>query len=133
MNELLVPLSPAEFVDRLAGLRSKVDVAEKSDRRTELARQRDLLQRAADRVLPADDTLHKLSETLYRLHGELRVLKTDLQACEARSDFGPGFTALARAGLELLDEREQIRVEIGRLLDSHPEIVLDVADMPRDH
>ncbi len=120
MKDVLVPLPPAGLIDRLASLRSQVDAAVDPVTRTSLAKQRDAMQAVLDRLLPHDSMLHGLVDQLYALRCDLRSVEQDLRKCEAQADFGPGFIALTRTCLALLDERDQLASRIAIHLSHTP-------------
>ncbi|MFG5384368.1 hypothetical protein [Yoonia sp. R2-816] len=112
MNEILVPLTAVDLIDRLAVL----TLASENGGNGSVLQQRDILRRTIDRVLPADDELCALRKGLYDAYADLETLRGDLRRCEDLSDFGPGFVALTRSYLEILDQRDQIKSDIAARL-----------------
>ncbi len=112
MNEILVPLAAVDLIDRLAVL----TLASENGGDGSVSQQRDILRRTIDRILPADDELCALRTDLYEAYADLETLRGDLRRCEDLSDFGPGFVALTRSYLEILDQRDQIKSDIAARL-----------------
>lgn len=116
MNEILVPLGPADVIDRLAKLKLQAEEADDPELVAILAQQRDILQRTIDRILPADDVQFAFRDLLYEVYTDLHTLEGDMRACESRADFGPAFVALAQSYLATLQQRDKIREDIARQL-----------------
>lgn len=64
------------------------------------------------------DALRQLWDALYAINADLWVIEDDIRAFEAKSDFGSGFIALARAVYVTNDERARVKKEINLLLGS---------------
>lgn len=118
MNDILVPTSPGELIDKLTILRLKSEHITNSAKLANVRHEKTVLQNIADRTLPMTDRLAALWEDLYRINGDLWVIEDDIRAFEARGDFGPGFVALARAVYVTNDERAAIKKQINLLLES---------------
>ncbi len=118
MKEILVPTAPAELIDKLTILRLKSEQITDADKLANVRRERDVLQRTADEHIPESADLRALWEALYEVNKDLWVIEDDIRAFDARGDFGPGFTALARAVYVTNDERAAIKKKINLLLGS---------------
>jgi len=81
MNEILVPLGPADVIDRLAKLKLKVEEADDPQVMAILVQQRDILQRTIDRILPVDDVQFAFRDLLYEVYTDLHALEGDMRAC----------------------------------------------------
>lgn len=112
MNEILVPLDPAEVIDRLAQLTLQAQEVQDPQLEAVIARQRDRLQRTISRILPRDDVYVALCDLLYEVYADLNALEGDMRMHEAQSDFGPAFVALAQSYLATLQRRDAIRADI---------------------
>lgn len=118
MNDILVPTSPGELIDKLTILRLKSEHITNPAKLANVRHERTVLQNIADRTLPMTDRLAALWEDLYRINGDLWVIEDDIRAFEARGDFGPGFVALARAVYVTNDARAAVKKQINLLLES---------------
>ena len=118
MKDILVPTAPGELIDKLTILRLKsekiADVAKLSNVQHEMA----VLQKTVDAAIAPSVKLRALWDALYEINADLWVIEDDIRAFEARSDFGPGFIALARAVYVTNDERARLKKEINMLLGS---------------
>lgn len=118
MTEILVPTAPGELIDKLTILRLKsekiADPAKLQNVRYEMAE----LTKTADAAIPMTGGLRALWDKLYEVNADLWVIEDDIRACEARSDFGPTFIALARSVYVTNDERARLKKEINLLLGS---------------
>lgn len=118
MNEILVPVSPGELIDKLTILRLKSEKIDDPVKLQNVQREFEALQIVADDTLPASPKLSELWSALYDINADLWSIEDDIRAFEARQDFGPGFIALARAVYVTNDERAQIKKKINMLLGS---------------
>lgn len=116
MNDILVPLAPADIIDQLAQLKLQLESAKDADLHAHFSKQRHLLQLALDRLLPGDDVQAAMQDLLYEVYADLHALEGDMRDCESRSDFGPAFVALAQSYLATLQERDMLKAELIRQL-----------------
>jgi len=118
MTEILVPTAPGELIDKLTILRLKsekiTDAAKLANVRHEMA----VLTQIADDAIAMSDALQVLWDALYEINADLWVIEDDIRAFEAKSDFGAGFIALARAVYVTNDERARVKKDINLLLGS---------------
>jgi len=118
MRDILVPTSPGELIDKLTILRLKSERMTDPAKLANVRHEQAALQALADAALPADDSLAALWEELYAINAALWVIEDDIRACDARSDFGPGFIALARAVYQTNDRRAAVKKAINLALGS---------------
>lgn len=118
MIEILVPTAPGELIDKLTILRLKSEKITDADKLKNVRHEMQVLQATADASLQMSAQLSQLWEDLYKINADLWVIEDDIRAFEARSDFGTGFVALARAVYVTNDERARIKKEINTLLGS---------------
>ena len=118
MNDVLVPVSPGELLDKITILRIKAariaDPTKLANVRLEL----DLLERTwresgcAEAVLPGDErALHQVNERLWDIEDRIR-------AKESTQSFDAEFIELARAVYLANDERAAIKRRINVALGS---------------
>ncbi|WP_439154521.1 hypothetical protein [Yoonia sp.] len=117
MKRILVPVSPADLIDRLTRLHLKAQQTRLPAARAEVLEQIVPLQQIADNLLPALDDLDRLWGDLADANADLFALRADLRRCDEAADFGPGFVALSRAYIVAQDSRERIREQIDLLLN----------------
>ncbi len=116
MSDILVPLAPADIIDQLAQLKLQLEAADDADLQAHYMKQRHLLQHSLDRFLPGDSVQVAMQDLLYEVYADLHALEGDMRACEARSDFGPAFIALAQSYLATLQQRDALKTELVRQL-----------------
>lgn len=117
-DEILVPLSPGELIDKLTILRIKSERMEDDAKLANVRREKARLEAVADRTLPSSPELDALWEDLYEINSDLWQIEDDLRDHERNADFGHGFIGLARAVYITNDRRAEVKRRINRLLGS---------------
>ncbi len=118
MTEILVPTAPGELIDKLTILRLKSEKIKDAVKLRNVRHEMSELTKTADAAIPESASLRDLWGRLYEVNADLWVIEDDIRACEAKSDFGPAFIALARAVYVTNDERARLKKEINLLLGS---------------
>lgn len=118
MQDILVPTSPGELIDKLTILRLKSERMRDAGKLANVRHEQAVLQALADAALPADATIAGLWDALYEINAALWQIEDDIRACDARGDFGDDFLALARAVYRTNDRRAAIKKEINIALGS---------------
>lgn len=118
MIDIFVPTSPGELIDKLTILRLKSEKIVDQAKLVNVRHEMDTLSAVADQNIPQSPELRTLWNDLYAINSDLWEIEDDIRACEARSDFGTGFIALARAVYVTNDERARVKKEINLLLGS---------------
>lgn len=118
MDNILIPVSPGELIDRLTILRIKSEKMTDAGKLRNVSREQVALQKIADTTLPTDANLLALWGELYNINLDLWTVEEDIRAFEARQDFGPAFIALARAVYMTNDKRARLKRQINTLLGS---------------
>ena len=113
-----VPISPGELIDKLAILEIKVERIADPKSRANVVRERDALAKVRDRAVRATPALSRLAGDLKAVNAELWRIEDELRDCERRGDFGADFIALARAVYRTNDRRAALKREINTLLGS---------------
>lgn len=118
MNDILVPISPGELLDKITILRIKCarieDAAKLTNVRLELSR----MQRSREACLPADADIAAEEAALERVNSELWDIEDRIREHEAQRRFDAAFIELARAVYLRNDERAAIKRRINLKLDS---------------
>jgi len=118
MNEILVPISPGELLDKITILRIKCarieDPAKQANVRLELAQ----LERSREASLPVDADLAAEENALERVNAQLWDIEDRIREHEAQRRFDAEFIELARAVYMRNDERAAIKRRINLKLDS---------------
>ena len=112
-DDILVPISVGELMDKITILEIKFDRIKNSSQLENIARELGALR--AVRLGNADRAvLDPLSAELKQVNAELWDVEDAIRECEARGEFGEPFVALARAVYRLNDERARLKQAINR-------------------
>ncbi len=105
MNEILIPISPGELLDKITILQIKAeriaDPAKVANVKTEL----DMLSKVWDESVVSDDVITALSIELKSINERLWEIEDDIRDEERNRRFGERFVELARAVYVTNDER----------------------------
>jgi hypothetical protein len=112
-DDILVPISVGELMDKITILEIKFDRIKNSSQLENIARELGALR--AVRLGNADRAvLDPLSAELKQVNAKLWDVEDAIRECEARGEFGEPFVALARAVYRLNDERARLKQAINR-------------------
>ena len=118
MNEILIPISPGELLDKITILQIKSeridDPVKVANVRTEL----DMLQKVWADSVEDDDEIRALSAELKRINESLWEIEDDIRDEERNKRFGDRFIELARAVYVTNDERADAKKKINLHLNS---------------
>lgn len=118
MQDILVPISPGELIDKVTILQIKAermsDPAKVANVRTEL----DLLETTWRNSPHAAVDIGAEWAELKRINEKLWVVEDDIRDQERAQDFGPRFIELARSVYVINDERAAVKRQINTKLGS---------------
>lgn len=117
MQEILVPTSPGELIDKITILDLKLARVSDEAKLGNIRHEHAVLTALANRLLP-QTSIGGLRAELARINAELWQIEDDIRACEERQDFGPDFVALARAVYLTNDRRAAVKRQINQSLGS---------------
>jgi len=110
-QDILVPISVGELMDKITILEIKSERIKNPSQLKNVVHELEALRairlRDIERAM-----LDKLSAELKRVNAELWDVEDAIRDCEARSDFGEPFIALARTVYRLNDERSRLKKAI---------------------
>lgn len=116
-DDILVPISVGELMDKIAILEIKFDRIKNSSQLENIERELGALR--AVRLGNADRAvLDPLSAELKQVNAKLWDVEDAIRECDARADFGTDFVELARAVYRLNDERARLKKAINVLSGS---------------
>jgi len=116
MDDLLVPISAGELMDKITILEIKSERIKNPEQRRNVMRELVALRLATERLDLS--LLEGPVASLKNINSELWDVEDDIRECEARTDFGPRFVALARAVYRLNDERARLKRTINEISGS---------------
>ncbi len=118
MNEILIPISPGELLDKITILQIKAerisDPAKVANVKTEL----DLLSKVWDETVEADAEITALSTELKSINEALWEIEDDIRDEERHQRFGERFIELARAVYVTNDDRANAKKKVNLHLNS---------------
>ena len=112
MRDIEMRVTPGELLDKLTVVEVEVDRATNEDQRQSLNLRLAYLENLAAPGLERSPELQSLRSDLRDLNEDIRILEQDLNNAEINRDFGAGFTALARASIELRNRHKTLIARI---------------------
>ena len=118
MNEILIPISPGELLDKITILQIKAerigDPAKVANVKTEL----EMLSRVWDDAVHEDTEISALAAELKSVNEALWEIEDDIRDEERNKRFGERFIELARAVYVTNDERANAKKKVNLHLNS---------------
>ena len=118
MNEIQIPISPGELLDKITILQIKseriADETKVANVRTELA----MLEQVWSEAVDDDDVIRELTAELKSINEALWEIEDDIRDEERTKRFGDRFIELARAVYVTNDERANAKKKINLHLNS---------------
>ena len=118
MNEILIPISPGELLDKITILQIKAerisDPAKVANVKTEL----DLLSKVWNETVEADAEITALTAELKSINEALWEIEDDIRDEERHRRFGERFIELARAVYVTNDDRANAKKKVNLHLNS---------------
>ena len=118
MNEILIPISPGELLDKITILQIKseriADAAKVANVKTELG----MLEKVWNEAVDDDEQIRTLSSELKSINEALWEIEDDIRDEERNRRFDERFIELARAVYVTNDERANAKKEVNLHLNS---------------
>lgn len=118
MNEIQIPISPGELLDKITILQIKAerisDPAKVANVKTEL----DMLSKVWNETVEADDVITALTAELKSINEALWEIEDDIRDEERNRRFGERFIELARAVYVTNDDRANAKKKVNLHLNS---------------
>ncbi len=118
MDNIHVPVSPGEVLDKITILEIKSDRMSDPDQLVNVRRELELLRAAWSGSVPADDTVDRLHAELREVNEALWDIEDEIRDRERNRDFGERFVALARSVYVTNDRRARLKKELNLHLGS---------------
>ena len=118
MNEILIPISPGELLDKMTILQIKAeritDPVKVANVKTEL----DMLSKVWNESVESDEVIKALGAELKSINARLWEIEDDIRDEERNCRFGERFVELARAVYVTNDERAEAKKKVNLHLKS---------------
>ena len=109
MNDILVPVSVGELIDKITILRIKSERIANRDQVANVKRELAALEAVSARIACDAAVLAQCTADLKRVNEALWEIEDAIRECEVGGDFGPRFIELARSVYRQNDERARLK------------------------
>ena len=118
MNEILIPTSPGELLDKITILQIKAERMTDPAKLANVSNELDMLTKAWSEAVAVDTEITRLSAELKAVNETLWEIEDDIRDEERNQRFGERFVRLARAVYVANDERANIKKKVNLHLNS---------------
>ena len=118
MNDIQVPISPGELLDKITILQIKSERIDDDAKLANVNRELDLLTRVWQQSVESDDEIVALTAKLKTINEALWEIEDDIREEERNKRFGERFIELARAVYVTNDERAAAKKQVNLHLNS---------------
>ena len=119
MNEILIPISPGELLDKITILQIKSERIEDPSKVANVRNELDLLQQVWQDKVEDDETISTLTAELKSINEALWEIEDDIRDEERNRRFGERFIELARAVYVTNDRRADAKKRVNLHLKSN--------------
>ena len=118
MNDIQVPISPGELLDKITILQIKSERIDDAAKLANVNRELGMLTRVWQQSVEADDEIEALTARLKSINEKLWEIEDDIRDEERNRRFGERFIELARAVYVTNDERADAKKQVNLHLNS---------------
>ena len=118
MNDIQVPISPGELLDKITILQIKSERIDDAAKLANVNRELGMLTRVWQQSVEADDEIEALTARLKSINEKLWEIEDDIRDEERNRRFGERFIELARAVYVTNDERADVKKQVNLHLNS---------------
>ena len=118
MNEIQVPISPGELLDKITILQIKSERIDDPAKLANVNTELEMLTRVWETSVEADDRIAALTARLKSINEALWEIEDDIRDEERNKRFGERFIELARAVYVTNDERAEAKKQVNLHLNS---------------
>lgn len=118
-DQINVPISPGELVDKITILEIKKEFIKNDNKLKNINHEYDLLMRIYTTQISETDGISELKNKLKEINLELWKIEDDIRDCEREKSFSDTFIELARSVYFTNDRRSKVKLEINLLLNSN--------------
>ena len=117
-SSILIPISPAELIDKICILEIKVEKITDPEKNNNVKNELEKLKVVMNQQITSSPELETLIEKLRSVSRRGWEAEDIKRTCEREEDFGPRFIEAARTAYQNNDDRAAIWKEINLLLNS---------------
>ena len=118
MENISIPVSPGELLDKITILEIKTEQISDNEKLHNVKTELDLLGQAWNQSAVDNNTVHQLKQSLKATNMDLWEIEDRIRIKEARKEFDQEFVELARSVYVQNDKRAATKKEINVLLGS---------------
>ncbi|MEM7563624.1 MAG: DUF6165 family protein [Pseudomonadota bacterium] len=118
MNEILIPMSPGELLDKITILQIKSERISDASKVANVNTELDMLSKVWQDSVENDDTIKALTHELKTINEALWEIEDDIRDEERNKRFGDRFIELARAVYVTNDQRADAKKKVNLHLNS---------------
>ena len=118
MNEILIPISPGELLDKITILQIKAERISDPVKVTNVRTELDMLSKVWEETVVVDTEITALTAELKSVNEALWEIEDDIRDEERNRQFGERFIELARAVYVTNDERVNAKKKVNLHLNS---------------
>ena len=118
MENILVPVSPGEVLDKITILEIKSERMTDPEKLVNVRRELALLNETWQQAVTVDSTVERIHSELKRINEALWVIEDDIRDKERLKEFDAKFIELARAVYVTNDQRANAKKELNLYLGS---------------
>ncbi|NNK32205.1 MAG: hypothetical protein HKP02_03720 [Xanthomonadales bacterium] len=118
MENILVPVSPGEVLDKITILEIKFERMTDPDKVANVRTELELLRETWQKAINDDDVIQRLHDELKTINEALWEIEDDIRDKERVKEFDERFIELARAVYFTNDKRSQIKKQLNLHLGS---------------
>jgi len=119
MNDILVPISPGELLDKITILQIKAERIEDAAKVANVKTELDLLTTVWNDSVESDNEITALTKELKTINEALWEIEDDIRDEERNKRFGDRFIELARAVYVTNDQRADAKKKVNLHLNSN--------------
>ncbi len=118
MNDIQVPISPGELLDKITILQIKSERIQDSTKVANVKVELDSLSNVWRQSVPSDTTIEALTKELKAINEKLWVIEDNIRDEERNKQFGERFIELARSVYVINDDRANAKKKVNLHLNS---------------
>ena len=118
MNQILIPVSPGELLDKITILEIKSERIESVEKRSNVSKELGMLNKVWATMIPDDADITAMRIELKSINETLWEIEDDIRKEEYNKQFGERFVELARSVYITNDQRSDVKKRINIQLKS---------------